>query len=78
LNSLTPLLTFVPGEGFHNYHHSFPQDYSASEYRWSLNFTTFFIDCMAAIGLAYDRKKVSKAAILARIKRTGDGSYKSG
>lgn len=33
---------------------------------------------MAALGLAYDRKKVSKAAILARIKRTGDESYKSG
>ncbi|KAI4530583.1 hypothetical protein MJG53_018666 [Ovis ammon polii x Ovis aries] len=45
------------GEGFHNYHHTFPYDYSASEYRWHINFTTFFIDCMAAIGLAYDRKK---------------------
>uniref|UniRef100_A0A8C5K9B8 stearoyl-CoA 9-desaturase n=1 Tax=Jaculus jaculus TaxID=51337 RepID=A0A8C5K9B8_JACJA len=66
------------GEGFHNYHHAFPYDYSASEYRWHINFTTFFIDCMAAIGLAYDRKKVSKASILARIKRTGDGSYKTG
>ncbi|XP_073934628.1 acyl-CoA desaturase 1-like isoform X2 [Castor canadensis] len=66
------------GEGFHNYHHSFPYDYSASEYRWSLNVTTFFIDCMAAIGLAYDRKKVSKAAVLARIKKAGGGSYKSG
>ncbi|XP_072875364.1 stearoyl-CoA desaturase isoform X1 [Chlorocebus sabaeus] len=66
------------GEGFHNYHHSFPYDYSASEYRWHINFTTFFIDCMAALGLAYDRKKVSKAAVLAKIKRTGDGSYKSG
>lgn len=33
---------------------------------------------MAALGLAYDRKTVSKAAILARVKRTGDGSYKSG
>uniref|UniRef100_A0A8D2CRF4 stearoyl-CoA 9-desaturase n=1 Tax=Sciurus vulgaris TaxID=55149 RepID=A0A8D2CRF4_SCIVU len=66
------------GEGFHNYHHTFPYDYSASEYRWHINFTTFFIDCMAALGLAYDRKKVSKAAILARIKRTGDGSHKSG
>ncbi|XP_069849854.1 acyl-CoA desaturase 1-like isoform X1 [Dipodomys merriami] len=66
------------GEGFHNYHHTFPYDYSTSEYRWSLNFTTFFIDCMAAIGLAYDLKKVPKASILARIKRTGDGSYKSG
>ncbi|KAM5271820.1 stearoyl-CoA desaturase-like [Ctenodactylus gundi] len=65
------------GEGFHNYHHSFPYDYSTSEYRWHLNFTTFFIDCMAALGLAYDRKKVSKAAILARIKRTGHESYKT-
>uniref|UniRef100_A0A2K5C102 stearoyl-CoA 9-desaturase n=1 Tax=Aotus nancymaae TaxID=37293 RepID=A0A2K5C102_AOTNA len=66
------------GEGFHNYHHSFPYDYSASEYRWHINLTTFFIDCMAALGLAYDQKKVSKATILARIKRTGDGSYTSG
>ncbi|XP_015979744.2 acyl-CoA desaturase [Rousettus aegyptiacus] len=66
------------GEGFHNYHHTFPYDYSTSEYRWHVNFTTFFIDCMAALGLAYDRKTVSKAAILARVKRTGDGSYKSG
>ncbi|XP_042545355.1 acyl-CoA desaturase 1-like [Dipodomys spectabilis] len=66
------------GEGFHNYHHTFPYDYSTSEYHWSLNFTTFFIDCMAAIGLAYHLKKVPKASILARIKRTGDGSYKSG
>ncbi|XP_038173860.1 stearoyl-CoA desaturase 4-like [Arvicola amphibius] len=72
LVSLTSL-----GEGFHNYHHAFPYDYSTSEYRWHINFTTFFIDCMAALGLAYDRKKVSKAAVLARMKRTGDGSYKS-
>lgn len=72
------LLVCVPGEGFHNYHHSFPYDYSTSEYRWHINLTTFFIDCMAALGLAYDRKKVSKEAILARAKRTGDGSYKSG
>ena len=68
----------LPGEGFHNYHHAFPYDYSASEYRWYINFSTFFIDCMAALGLVYDRKKVSPAAVLARIKRTGDGSHKSG
>ena len=74
---LTALLASVAGEGFHNYHHTFPYDYSVSEYRWHINFTTFFIDCMAALGLAYDRKKVSKAVVLARIKRTGDGSHKS-
>ncbi|XP_055447720.1 stearoyl-CoA desaturase 4-like [Psammomys obesus] len=74
-NPLVSMAAF--GEGFHNYHHTFPYDYSVSEYRWHINFTTFFIDCMAALGLAYDRKKVSKAAVLARIKRTGDGSHKS-
>ncbi|XP_052041173.1 stearoyl-CoA desaturase 4 isoform X1 [Apodemus sylvaticus] len=73
-----PLVSMASlGEGFHNYHHTFPYDYSVSEYRWHINFTTFFIDCMAALGLAYDRKKVSKAAVLAKIKRTGDGSHKS-
>ncbi|XP_059109216.1 stearoyl-CoA desaturase 4-like [Peromyscus eremicus] len=75
-NALVSVASF--GEGFHNYHHTFPYDYSVSEYRWHINFTTFFIDCMAALGLAYDRKRVSKAAVLARIKRTGDGSHKSG
>ncbi|XP_075831210.1 stearoyl-CoA desaturase 4-like isoform X1 [Microtus pennsylvanicus] len=75
-NGLVSLISL--GEGFHNYHHTFPYDYSASEYGWHISLTTFFIDCMAALGLAYDRKKVSKAAVLARIKRTGDGSHKSG
>ncbi|XP_057633548.1 stearoyl-CoA desaturase 2-like [Chionomys nivalis] len=66
-------------EGFHNYHHAFPYDYSASEYRWHVNFTTFFIDCMAALGLAYDQKRVSKATVLASIKkRTRAGNYKKG
>ncbi|XP_038613616.1 acyl-CoA desaturase [Tachyglossus aculeatus] len=66
------------GEGFHNYHHTFPYDYSTSEYRWHINITTFFIDFMCFLGLAYDRKKVSKEVILARCSRTGDGSHKSG
>ena len=41
------MLQLSAGEGFHNYHHTFPHDYSASEWRWSLNLTTFFIDIMA-------------------------------
>jgi len=62
------------GEGFHNYHHTYPHDYSASEYRWSLNLTTLFIDTMAWCGMAYDRRSVSKEAVSERIKRTGPGS----
>ncbi|XP_009951351.1 PREDICTED: acyl-CoA desaturase-like [Leptosomus discolor] len=66
------------GEGFHNYHHTFPYDYSTSEFGWHFNLTTAFIDLMCLLGLASDRKKVSKEVILARKMRTGDGSHKSG
>lgn len=33
---------------------------------------------MCFLGLAGDRKRVSKDTILARAQRTGDGSHKSG
>ncbi|XP_061490662.1 stearoyl-CoA desaturase [Rhineura floridana] len=66
------------GEGFHNYHHTFPFDYSTSEFGWQWNFTTAFIDLMCYLGLASDRKKVAKETILSRTIRTGDGSYKTG
>ncbi|CAM4591126.1 acyl-CoA desaturase isoform X1 [Caretta caretta] len=70
------LVTFgALGEGFHNYHHTFPYDYSTSEFGWHYNFTTAFIDLMCLLGLASDRKKVSKETILARKTRTGDGSH---
>lgn len=71
------LSLWFPGEGFHNYHHTFPFDYSASEFGWRLNISTAFIDVMCFLGLAKDRKRVSKEIILARMRRTGD-SAKSG
>ncbi len=40
------------GEGFHNYHHTFPQDYATSEYGIGhFNTTKGFIDLMAFFGL---------------------------
>jgi stearoyl-CoA desaturase (delta-9 desaturase) len=61
------------GEGFHNYHHTFPQDYATSEYGTAyLNFTKGFIDFMALIGLAYDRNKISNEMVMSRRKRTGN------
>ncbi|XP_060710338.1 acyl-CoA desaturase-like [Hemiscyllium ocellatum] len=66
------------GEGFHNYHHTFPYDYSTSEYGWRGNITTCFIDAVCWLGLASNCKRVSKEAILARRRRTGDGSIRSG
>lgn len=69
---------FAIGEGFHNYHHTFPFDYATSEFGWNLNPTAGFIDFMCFLGLATDRKKVSKSTVLARMQRTGDGSKRSG
>ncbi|XP_067375620.1 stearoyl-CoA desaturase b isoform X1 [Channa argus] len=66
------------GEGFHNYHHAFPFDYSTSEFGWRLNPTTAFIDLMCFLGLAKDCKTVSSETVIAHAKRLGDGSYKTG
>nr|XP_055169073.1 stearoyl-CoA desaturase 5 [Nyctereutes procyonoides] len=70
-----PLVTLgAIGEGFHNYHHTFPFDYSASEFGLNFNPTTWFIDLMCWLGLATDRKRATKPMIEARKARTGDGS----
>lgn len=60
------------GEGFHNYHHTFPYDYATSEFGKYLNITTTFIDLCAALGLVHDRRKVDQETILRRRNRTGD------
>ncbi|KAL4703792.1 hypothetical protein ACJJTC_011592 [Scirpophaga incertulas] len=67
---------FALGEGFHNYHHTFPWDYKTAELGNNrLNFTTIFINFFAKIGWAYDMKTVSDEIIESRVKRTGDGSH---
>lgn len=66
------------GEGFHNYHHTFPFDYATSEFGCKLNLTTCFLDSMCYLGLARDPKRVSKETVLARAQRTGDGSHRTG
>uniref|UniRef100_A0A3B1K8M5 Stearoyl-CoA desaturase 5 n=1 Tax=Astyanax mexicanus TaxID=7994 RepID=A0A3B1K8M5_ASTMX len=69
------LVTFgAMGEGFHNFHHTFPFDYSASEFGLRLNPTTCFIDFMCLLGLASNRKKATPEMIKSRKLRTGDGS----
>ncbi|XP_068423954.1 stearoyl-CoA desaturase b [Clinocottus analis] len=66
------------GEGFHNYHHTFPFDYATSEFGLKMNLTTAFIDTMCFLGLAKDPKRVSKEVITARRQRTGEVNCKSG
>lgn len=60
------------GEGFHNFHHTFPWAYDASELGFKYNITTGFINFFAVIGQAYDLKVASKQMIKDRKIRTGD------
>jgi len=63
------------GEGWHNYHHTFPWDYKTSELTtYGYNFTIPFIDFFAKIGWAYDLKTVSNEMIKKRMMKSGDGS----
>jgi len=67
------LVSFVAGgEGFHNFHHTFPKDYSTSELGIGWNLSTNFIDFFCWLGLAYDRRTVSESMIKQRRLRTGD------
>jgi len=68
-NMLVSILAM--GEGFHNYHHTFPYDYSTSEWGYTFNTTTKLIDLMASIGQAYDLRSASSGTVEARSTRTG-------
>jgi stearoyl-CoA desaturase (delta-9 desaturase) len=50
---------FALGEGWHNWHHAFPWDYATAELGaiHQFNPTKVFIDVMAFLGLASDRKR---------------------
>ena len=57
-NHLLSIFTF--GEGYHNYHHSFPKDYKASHTLQGFNITGLFIFLLYKLDLAYDLREVSK------------------
>lgn len=65
------------GEGNHNYHHTFPFDYSSSEKKaWEFfNPSTLFIDLFSLLGMAYDCKKASRNVIDGTVKRKGIPAY---
>lgn len=72
-NLFVSLVAF--GEGFHNYHHTYPWDYKAAELGNNrLNMSTLFIDFFAWLGWAYDLKTVKEEVVQKRMARTGDGS----
>ncbi|KAH9392331.1 suppressor of clathrin deficiency, partial [Tyrophagus putrescentiae] len=65
---------WLMGEGFHNYHHTFPWDYSASELGPAdvFNPGTAFIEFFQWLGWAWDLKKASPRLIAARLGSTGN------
>ncbi|KAG5894040.1 hypothetical protein JTB14_037885 [Gonioctena quinquepunctata] len=63
------------GEGWHNYHHTFPWDYRAAELGSRYGVTTFFIELCSYFGLAYDLKSAPYKIIESRAMRTGDCSH---
>ncbi|XP_054773899.2 stearoyl-CoA desaturase 5-like isoform X1 [Lytechinus pictus] len=64
--------TLALGEGWHNYHHVFPNDYRTGEFGWRINPTSIFIDVMAWFGQVTDRKLIAPNIIEARKQRTGE------
>lgn len=57
------------GEGGHNYHHTFPQDYRTSEMMGVFNFSRLFIEFFAKIGWAYDLKTMDEATVQRQMNR---------
>lgn len=62
---------FAIGEGWHNWHHKYPHDYSCSEFGISSQFnpTKIFIDTGAWLGLAWGRKRAEDQWGRARARR---------
>lgn len=56
------------GEGYHNFHHTFPYDYRAAEDGSRFNLVRLFLDLMGILGLASDFKTVSDHTIATRKK----------
>lgn len=68
---------FALGEGWHNYHHTFPWDYKAGELgKW--NVTAFWLRVFEKMGLAYDLREPSQDLVQKVIEKSGDGTYEWG
>ncbi|KAK9505042.1 hypothetical protein O3M35_009192 [Rhynocoris fuscipes] len=63
------------GEGWHNYHHTFPWDFRAGEFGKHFNITATYIQLLADYGFAYDLRSATPDMVLHRIKKKGDGTH---
>ncbi|CAI4227125.1 unnamed protein product [Auanema sp. JU1783] len=76
VESLWTTVTAI-GEGGHNYHHTFPQDYRTSEYSLKYNWTKIFIDSCAYFGLVSDLKMTAEENIARQCASHGDPSIRT-
>lgn len=63
------------GEGYHNYHHTFPWDYRTSEVGAKINITTFLLNLFQRVGWIWDLKTTSPELIQKMIDNYGDGVH---
>ncbi|GIU45487.1 acyl-CoA desaturase [Shewanella sairae] len=72
-NGFLALLTY--GEGYHNYHHIFENDYRNGIHWWQYDPTKWLIDSLALVGLAGSRRvvpqeRIEHARLQMQLKRT--------
>ncbi len=60
----TVMAVLAFGEGYHNYHHSFPFDYRNGIARWHFDPAKWVIYGLSRVGLAKDLRRASDVAIL--------------
>ncbi|HEV2846779.1 MAG TPA: fatty acid desaturase [Thermoanaerobaculia bacterium] len=58
------MAVFAFGEGYHNYHHSFPFDYRNGVKPWQFDPAKWIIWTLSRLGLARDLRRAPEAAIL--------------
>ncbi|XP_051154965.1 acyl-CoA Delta-9 desaturase-like [Leptopilina boulardi] len=74
-SKLAQLLT--QGEGWHNFHHTFPWDYRGGEVsKIDFNFSLYLIKKFEQIGWVYDCKIANNELIRSVMDKRGDDSYK--
>ena len=61
-NHLLALITY--GEGYHNYHHLFQNDYRNGIRWWHLDINKWFISACALVGLAKNRRRAPQFKVL--------------
>lgn len=63
-NATVSFGTGLMGEGYHNYHHTYPHDYATSESGSRINMSKLFIDCCSYLNLAHNLRRADQKSVL--------------